>query len=122
MGKLISLNEVNATILPGRVLVLLSKYAQELRKHTGLVIKVSSMNVFKHVDNTSKFTESPVIHKLHKQLLIEVNKQLASGSMQTHAQRQLNDSTKQNMNKPDPYLSELMGSRESEYSVASSSN
>lgn len=122
MGKLISLNEVNATILPGRVLVLLSKYAQELRKHTGLVIKVSSMNVFRHVDNTRKFTENPVIHKIHKQMLIEVNKQLATGSMQTHAQRQLNDSTKQNMNKPDRYLSELMGEGNSEYSFASGSN
>ena len=118
MGTLISLNEVNATVLPGRVLVLLSKYAQELRKHTGLVIKVSSMNVFKHVDKTRRFTESSHIHKVYKELLIEVNQQLALGSMQTHAQRQLSDLTKQNMNKTDPYLNELMGSSNSEFSYA----
>lgn len=122
MGKLISLTEVNATLLPGQVLVLLSKYAQTLQTHTGLVIKVSSMNVFKHVDNTCKFTENPHIHKIHKELLIEVNKHLAAGTMQTHSQRQLNDETKKNMQKSDPYLNELMGSQNSEYSFISTIN
>lgn len=122
MGKLISLTEANATILPGQVLVLLSKYAQALKTHTGLVIKVSSMNVFKHVDNTRKFTENPHIQKIYKELLVEVNKHLAAGSMQTHSQRQLNDTTKKNMQKPDPYLNELMGGRDSEYSFISSAS
>lgn len=87
MGKLISLDEVNASVLPAKVLVLLSKYAQSMRKHTGLVIKISSMNVFKHVHNTNKLTEHPEVRRLHRELLIEVNHHLMEGNMQTNQQR-----------------------------------
>ncbi len=87
MGKLISLDEVNASVLPAKVLVLLSKYAQSMRKHTGLVIKISSMNVFKHVHNTNKLTEHPEVRRLHRDLLVEVNHHLLEGTMQTNRQR-----------------------------------
>jgi len=87
MGKLISLDEVNASVLPAKVLVLLSKYAQSMRKHTGLVIKISSMNVFKHVHNTNKLTEHPEVRRLHRDLLVEVNLHLVDGTMQTNQQR-----------------------------------
>lgn len=87
MGKLVSLNEVNASVLPAKVLVLLSKYAQSMRKHTGLVIKISSMNVFKHVHNTNKLTEHPEVRRLHHELLMEVNHHLMEGNMQTNQQR-----------------------------------
>jgi len=73
MGKLISLEEVNASVLPAKVLVLLSKYAQAMRKHTGLVIKISSLNVFKHVHNTNKLTDHLQIRKLHRELLIDTD-------------------------------------------------
>ena len=87
MGNLVSLDEVNASVLPAKVLVLLSKYAQSMRKHTGLVIKISSMNVFKHVHNTNKLTEHPEVRRLHRDLLIEVNHHLMEGNMQTNRQR-----------------------------------
>ncbi len=91
MGKLVSLDEVNASVLPAKVLVLLSKYAQAMRKHTGLVIKISSLNVFKHVHNTNKLTDHLQIRKLHRELLIEVNEHLRAGTMQTNQQREFGD-------------------------------
>ncbi|RBP48360.1 hypothetical protein DFR28_10889 [Arenicella xantha] len=87
MGKLENLDEVSAAVLPAKVLVLLSKYAQTMRKHTGLVIKISSMNVFKHVHNTHKLTQHPEVTALHKALLNEVSQHLADGTMQTVSQR-----------------------------------
>jgi len=90
MGNLISLDEVSAVVLPAKVLVLLSKYAQATRKHTGLVVKISSMNVFKHVHNINKLTEHPEVRRLHRDLLVEVNKHLFAGTMQTNVQRQGN--------------------------------
>lgn len=91
MGKLISLEEVNASVLPAKVLVLLSKYAQAMRKHTGLVIKISSLNVFKHVHNTNKLTDHLQIRQLHRELLLEVNSHLRAGTMQTDRQREFGD-------------------------------
>ncbi len=89
MGKLVSLDEVNASVLPAKVLVLLSKYAQAMRKHTGLVIKISSLNVFKHVHNTNKLTDHLQIKQLHRDLILEVNKHLRAGTMQTNQDREL---------------------------------
>lgn len=89
MGKIESLDKVSAAVLPAKVLVLLSKYAQTMRKHTGLVIKISSMNVFKHVHNTHKLTQHPEVIALHRTLLSEVNKHLSEGTMQTVDQRTL---------------------------------
>ena len=93
MGKLVSLNEVNASVLPAKVLVLLSKYAQAVRKHTGLVVKISSLNVFKHVHNTNKITSHIQVRQLHRELLIEVNGHLREGTMQTNQQRELGNSS-----------------------------
>jgi hypothetical protein len=93
MGNLIHLEEVNASVLPAKVLVLLSKYAQAMRKHTGLVIKISSLNVFKHVHNTNRLTDHLQIRKLHRELLLEVNSHLRAGTMQTNRQRELGDAS-----------------------------
>ena len=88
MEKLEQLDQVSASVLPAKVIVLLSKYAQSMRKHTGLVIKISSMNVFKHVHNTHKLTQHPEVIKLHKALLAEVNKHIAAGTMHTIGERE----------------------------------
>jgi len=93
MGKLVSLDEVNASVLPAKVLVLLSKYAQAMRKHTGLVIKISSLNVFKHVHNTNKLTDHLQIKQLHRDLILEVNKHLRAGTMQTNQDRELGEAS-----------------------------
>lgn len=89
MGKIVSLEEVSAAVLPAKVLVLLSKYAQTMRKHTGLVIKISSMNVFKHVHSTHKLTQHPAVRKLHLELLHEVNKHIEQGTMHTNQDREI---------------------------------
>lgn len=89
MGRIIGLEEVSALVLPAKVLVLLSKYAQAMRKNTGLVIKISSLNVFKHIHNTNKLTDHLQIQKLHQELLLEVNRHLRAGTMQTNQQREL---------------------------------
>lgn len=94
MNKLVSLEEVNASILPAKVLVLLSKYAQAMRKHTGLVIKISSLNVFRHVHNTNKLADHSEIHRLHRELLIEVNHHLRAKTMQTNRQREQDEARK----------------------------
>jgi hypothetical protein len=99
MGNLISLEEVNASVLPAKVLVLLSKYARAMRKYTGLVIKISSMNVFKHVHNTNKLTSHLTIRKLHRELLLEVNRHLDAGTMQTNQQRELGDESRRQRGK-----------------------
>lgn len=96
MGKLINLSEVSPDLLPGPVLVLLSKYSQALHKHDGIIIKVSSMNVFKHVEQTGKDTKNPIVFKLYRRLLIEVNKQLNLRRMQTHKERRSLDLKYQN--------------------------
>jgi len=110
MGKLISLEEVNASVLPAKVLVLLSKYAQAMRKHTGLVIKISSLNVFKHVHNTNKLTDHLQIRKLHRELLIEVNDHLRAGTMQTNRQRKLGNTDGMLRGKDGEVLSSRNGS------------
>ena len=45
------------------------------------------MNVFKHVHNTNKLTEHPEVRRLHHELLMEVNRHLMEGNMQTNQQR-----------------------------------
>lgn len=87
--KIVNLEEVSAEVLPAEVLVLLSKYAQAMRKHTGLVIKISSLNVFKHVHRTHKLTQHPSVRKLHLELLCLVNSHIKAGTMHTSHEREL---------------------------------
>jgi len=89
MDKIVNLEEVSAEVLPAEVLVLLSKYAQAMRKHTGLVIKISSLNVFKHVHRTHKLTQHPSVRKLHIELLCLVNGHIKRGTMHTNHEREL---------------------------------
>lgn len=91
MAKLVSLEEVSAAVLPAQVLVLLSKYAQATRKHTGLVIKISSVNVFRHVHNTHKLTGHSAVKNLYSELLNEVGMHINAGTMHTNYDRQLMD-------------------------------
>jgi len=88
MGKLVSLEEVNASVLPARVLVLLSKYAQAMHEHAGLIIKISSMNVFRHVHKTHTVTPHPAVQKIYRELLVEVATHVAAGTMHTNYERQ----------------------------------
>jgi len=89
MGRFVNLEEVSAEVLPANVLVLLSKYAQAMRKHTGLVIKISSLNVFKHVHDTQKLTRHPAVKKLHAALLREISEHLEQGTMHTTRDREI---------------------------------
>jgi len=87
MTEFISLKEVSASMLPAAVLVLLSQYSLAVRKHTGLVIKISSANVFLHIHNTNKLTDHPEVRRLHQELLGAVTRHISAGTMQTIQQR-----------------------------------
>ena len=87
MKRVIALNQVNAAILPAKILVLLSKYSQSVRKHTGLIVRISAMDVFVQVHNTNKITEHLDVRRIYRELQVEVNKSLLMGTMQTNAQR-----------------------------------
>ena len=89
MGNLKSLEDVSASALPAKVLVLLSKYAQALRKSSGLIIKLSSLSVFKHVHRTKEDANKAVLNVLYEELLEEVNKHLAMGTMYTNETKSL---------------------------------
>jgi hypothetical protein len=84
MRKLNSLEEVNASALPATVLALLSAYANVLRKHNGLILKLSSMNVFRHVYNTSLVARHPDVHTAYDVLLKEVRGHVYNGTMYTN--------------------------------------
>ncbi len=81
MKKVRNLYGVKATVLPARVMVLLSKYAQAIKDNDGVVIQLSSLNVFKHVHNSYIRSQSPAVHKCYKFLLREVNHHLVEGNM-----------------------------------------
>ena len=117
MGKLASLEEVNASVLPARVLVLLSKYAQAMRKHTGLVIKISSLNVFKHVHNTHKLTQHPAVQKLYQELLGEVSTHIAQGTMHTNQDRELLNKRRPEKTRPGTQNGEVLIPRKKAFQI-----
>jgi hypothetical protein len=84
MRKLNSLKEVSASVLPAKVLALLSMYASALRKHNGLILKLSSMNVFRHVYNTRLVAKHPDVHAVYNELLKEVQGHVYNGTMYTN--------------------------------------
>ena len=89
--SLSNLEEVNASALPAKVLVLLSKYAHALRKHNGLILKLSSMNVFRHVHSTNHASQHEVVHAVHAELLAEVKRHVEVGTMYTNAHKRFRD-------------------------------
>lgn len=81
MKKIRNLYSAKATVLPARVMVLLSKYSQSVKEHEGVVIQLSSLNVFKHVHASFARSKHPAVHKSYKALLNEVNIHLLEGNM-----------------------------------------
>ncbi|GAA6137587.1 hypothetical protein NBRC116583_13340 [Arenicella sp. 4NH20-0111] len=81
MKKIRNLYSAKATVLPARVMVLLSKYSQAVKEHEGVVIQLSSLNVFKHVHASYARSRHPAVHKSYKMLLNEVNLHLSEGNM-----------------------------------------
>jgi len=89
MNKLTNLEDVNALALPAKVLVLLSKYAQELQATNRTVIKLSSLRVFMHVHQTCLKAETPKLNKIYHELLDEVNQHLEAGTMYTNKEKKV---------------------------------
>lgn len=81
MKKVKNLYGVKATVLPAKVMVLLSKYSQAVKEYEGAVIQLSSLNVFKHVHNSYSRSKHPAVRKCYKYLLREVNYHLEEGNM-----------------------------------------
>ena len=72
---------VKATVLPASVLVLLAKYSKDIKETDGVVIQLSSLNVFKHVHNSYARSNSSVVRKYYKLLLNDVNRHIREGNM-----------------------------------------
>lgn len=81
MKKVKNLYGVKATVLPAKVMVMLSKYSQAIKEYEGAVIQLSSLNVFKHVHNSYARSRHPAVRRCYKYLLREVNHQLEEGNM-----------------------------------------
>jgi len=89
MNKIKSLEDVNALALPAKVLVLLSKYAKELRAKNGTVIKLSSLRIFFHVHQTCLKAKDTRLNIIYYQLLDEVNKHIEAGTMFTNEEKNM---------------------------------
>ena len=81
MERLNNLSGVRANAIPSSVLVLLSKYATVVKDADGIVIQLSSMNVFKHVHNSYLNSRSSSVKRYYRLLLREVNQQISEGNM-----------------------------------------
>ena len=85
--KLKSLYNVEAKVLPPRVMVLLSKFAKAIKNADGVTIKLSSLNVFKHIHNSYVISTSAEVEYCYIELAKEVNEHLENGSMECHASK-----------------------------------
>ena len=81
MNTVKDLNDVEAKVLPARVMVLLSKYSQALKEDESIIIQLSSLNVFKHVHQSYLNTTSSRVIKYYNILLKEVNLHVQNGDM-----------------------------------------
>ena len=86
MKKVKNLYGVKATVLPAKVMVLLSKYSQAVKEYEGAVIQLSSLNVFKHVHNSYARSTHPAVRRCYRYLLKEVNNHLQEGNMSTSSE------------------------------------
>ncbi len=83
-----NLYHVKATVLPAKIMVLLSKYALIIKEAEGIVINLSSLNVFKHVHNSYMKSSHPAVKKCYGYLLLEVNKNLVQGHMTKYSKNE----------------------------------
>ena len=81
MERLSNLYGVKATVLPASVLVLLSKYSRAVKDCDGVIIQLSSLNVFKHVHNSFARSSSSSVKRCYRALLRDVNRHLSEGNM-----------------------------------------
>ena len=87
MDKLKSLEDVNASSLPAKMLILLSKYAKALRQTNGTVIKLSSLRVFMHVHQTCVAAQNEELNHYYREMLKEINLHIQAGTMFTNEQK-----------------------------------
>jgi len=88
MINLTNLENVNALVLPSTILVLLSKYARALEQYERTIIKLSSLSIFKHVEQTYQQAKHPALSQIYHQLLNEVNSHIKEGTMYTNDARE----------------------------------
>jgi len=69
-------------------------YSQAVKEFEGVVIQLSSLNVFKHVHNSYTRSKHPAVHKCYNYLLREVNIHLAEGNMALSSEIQTVDTSK----------------------------
>jgi len=84
MEKLSSLQYVNASALPARVLVLMSKYAKALKQYNGTIIKLSSLRAFNQIHLSCTEAQDKQLNRIYQQLLEQVNSHINAGLMVTN--------------------------------------
>ena len=75
------LDKLDASTLPANILVLLSQYAKAIEQHNGIVVQLSSLNVFKHVEQTATLCNDPRIRLIYRRLLVQTSDHVRAGSM-----------------------------------------
>jgi len=93
-SQLENLEKIDASVLPAKILVLLSKYAKALKDHNDTIIQLSSVSVFKQIHQTSLLCEDPLVQKIHRQLLVQVNSHIKLGTMYLVGQKAMEERRK----------------------------
>lgn len=73
MNRRVKLNRVNVTVLPPKVIKLLSQFAYYLKKHNGTVIKLSSKSVLQDVHDAYQTANDDVLDELYELIVEEVS-------------------------------------------------
>ena len=64
---------MNVTVLPPKVIKLLSQFAYYLKKHNGTVIKLSSKNVLQDIHDAYQTANDDVLDELYELIVEEVS-------------------------------------------------
>lgn len=75
MDRYKNLKAVDVKVLTPKVMVLLSKFASELRKESGTCLKLNTDHVFMDVYQSRKETENIKLKILYSKILKEMNKE-----------------------------------------------
>ena len=78
MQVLTSLKDVSLGVLSPRAMVLLARYAQRLKKYSGIVLKLNAKTILNDVHSANSLIDKPDLQQLYEEILLEVNIQLAN--------------------------------------------
>jgi len=77
MKVITSTENLELGVLPAKVLLLLSKYAHELKRHNGFILKLSSQHVMRDLHYANALCDSAQLNSIYDEIVLEVNIYLA---------------------------------------------